>query len=121
MIIESERLFIVVLTVSALVVPQLRVLHFLQALIYIAGVILARRDSMWGYGAGVTIAVVWNGVQIFLSHLVQAGAVVFWHFVSTREVQRLDTMMVLLGCIGHFILIFACLVASIENRATHRK
>jgi hypothetical protein len=30
-------------------------------------------------------------------------------------------MMVPLGWIGHFILIFACLVASFENQTTERK
>jgi hypothetical protein len=113
-------LFIVALTVSALVVPQLRLLHFLQALIYIAVVILARRNSMWGFGAGVTIAVIWNSLQLFVNHLVQAGIVAFWHFLSTGQVQRLDTMMVALGCIAHFILIFACLTASVGDRATDK-
>jgi len=46
---------------------------------------------------------------------------VFWHFVSTGQVSRLDTMMVPLGCIGHFILLFACLVAAVENRSAARK
>jgi hypothetical protein len=117
----GAALFIVALMVSAIVVPQLRLLHFLQALIYLAVVILARHNSMWAFGAGVTVAIVWNGLQLFVSHLVQAGAVVFWHFVSTGQVSRLDTMMVPLGCIGHFILIFACLVAAVENRSAARK
>ena len=117
----GATLFIVALTVSALVVPQLRLLHFLQALIYIAVVILALRNNMWGFGAGVTIAVIWNSLQLFVNHLVQAGAVAIWHFLSTGQVRRLDTMMVTLGCIGHFILIFACLAASVEDRATDRK
>jgi hypothetical protein len=42
----GAALFIVALIVSALVVPQLRLLHCLQALIYVAVVILARRNSM---------------------------------------------------------------------------
>ena len=117
----GAALFIVALTVSALVVPQLRLLHFLQALIYVAVVILARRNSMWGFGAGVTIAVIWNSLQLFVTHLVQAGAVALWHFLSAGQVRRVDTMMVTLGCIGHFILIFACLAASVEDQGTDRK
>lgn len=107
----GAALFVLALTVSAIVVPQLRLLHFLQALIYVAIVILARRNSVWGLGAGVTIAVVWNGLNLFLTHLAQAGVIVFWHFLRTGEVRRLDTMMVPLGCIGHFVLIIACLAA----------
>jgi hypothetical protein len=117
----AAALFTVALIVSAVVLPELRLLHVLQTLIYAAIVILARRNSMWGFGAGVTIAVIWNSLQLFVTHLVQAGAVAFWHFLSTGQVRRLDTMMVTLGCIGHFILIVACLVASVEDRVTDRK
>lgn len=112
-------LFVIALIVSALVVPELRPLHFLQALIYVAVVILARRNSVWGLGAGVTIAVAWNSLNLFVTHLAQAGAVAFWRFVSAGEVRRLDTMMVTLGTIAHFILIVACLAAAIgttENK-----
>jgi hypothetical protein len=53
----AAALFIVALIVSAWVVPQLRFLHFLQATIYVAIVILAYRNSTWGFGAGVAVAV----------------------------------------------------------------
>lgn len=117
----GAALFIVALTVSALVVPQLRLLHFLQALIYVAVVILAWRNSAWGWGAGFTIAVIWNSLQIFVSHLAEAGAVAFWHLLSTGQVTRLDTIMVTLGSIGHFVLIFGCLAAVLDDRKTARK
>ena len=117
----GAALFVLALTVSAMVVPQLRLLHFLQAFIYVAIVILARRNSVWGLGAGVTIAVVWNGLNLFLTHLVQTGMIVFWHFLRTGEVRRLDTMMVPLGCIGHFVLIIACLAAFFDQKTDSRK
>ena len=109
-------LFVIALIVSALVVPELRLLHVLQALVYVAVVILARRNSPWGFGAGVTIAVAWNSLNLFITHLAQAGAVAFWHFVTTGEVRRLDTMMVTVGTIGHFILIVACLAALLSTK-----
>ena len=46
--------------VSAWVVPQLRLLHLLQVFIHVVIVILARPNSVWGFGAGVTIWVVWK-------------------------------------------------------------
>jgi hypothetical protein len=51
------------LIVSAVVLPELRLLHVLQALIYVAIVILARRSGMWAIGAGLTIAVAWNSLN----------------------------------------------------------
>jgi hypothetical protein len=68
-----------------------------------------------GFGAGVTVAAVWNGLNLFVTHLMQAGAVAFWSFLHTGHLQRLDTMMVTLGGIGHFILIISCLAAQFHT------
>jgi hypothetical protein len=104
-------LFLVALAVSAVAVPELRPLHFLQALIYVAVAILARRSNVFAFGAAFTIAVAWNCLEFFGPHLMQAGAVMFWSFLHTGQVQHLETMMVPIGGIGHFILMIACLTA----------
>jgi hypothetical protein len=104
-------LFIVALMGSAVVVPQLRLLHSFQALIYVAVVLLARRDSALGFGAGITIAVTWNSLEWFGPHLIQAGAHELWTFLSTGHIRRPDTLMVFIGGIAHIILIVACLAA----------
>jgi hypothetical protein len=102
-------LFILALIVSAIVVPQLRLLHSFQALIYIAVIILTRRNSPWGFGAAVFIATAWNCLNLFITHLFSAGAGQFWSFISTGNLTRPDTMMVFIGVIGHFVIITACL------------
>jgi hypothetical protein len=107
----GSGLFMLALAVSALEVPELRPLHFLQGLLYVVIVILAWRDSAVGLGAGVAIAVVWNSFNLFVTHLMQAGAQAFWSFIHTGEPHRIDTMMVALGGLGHFILLVACLAA----------
>lgn len=104
-------LFIFALVGSAVAVPQLRLLHAFQALIYVAVIVLARRDSAWGFGAGFTIAVAWNSLQLFITHLIQAGAHELWILVTTGQLRRPDTLLVFVGGIGHFVLIVACLVA----------
>jgi len=113
-------LFLVALAVSAVAVPQLRLLHLLQAFIYVAVVILARRNNVFALGAGFTIAVAWNCLEFFGPHLIQAGAVLFWTFLHTGQVRHVETMMVPLGGIGHLILIFACL-AALFNQTTDTK
>lgn len=105
----GATLFLVALLVSAIVVPDLRILHSLQALIYIAVVVLARRNSPWGYGAGFSVAMAWNAMNLVLTHLIQVGAVAFWSLLRAGHVQQLVPMMVALGGIGHFILIAAAL------------
>ena len=114
-------LFVVALTVSALVVPQLRLLHLLQALIYVAVVILALRNNVWGFGAGVTIAVVWNSLNLFVTHLMQAGVFTFWTFLRTGQVRRVDTMMVTRGGIGHFILLIGCMAALLARPTKNKQ
>src|SRR5882757_6024250 len=76
-------LFIFALVGSAIAVPQLRLPHAFQALIYVVVILLARRNSAWGFGAGFTIAVAWNSLQLFITHLVQAGAHELWTLAST--------------------------------------
>jgi hypothetical protein len=114
-------IFIVALAASAYLIPELRLLHFLQALIYVAVIILARRNNPWGFGAGATIAVVWNSFSIFVTHLIPAGVVAFWSFLRTGHVRGIDTMVVALGGVGHFILIIASLVAVLELKHDHKK
>jgi len=76
-------LFLVALAGSAAAVPQLRLLHLLQAFIYVAIVILARRNNVFALGAGFTIAIAWNCLEFFGPHLIQAGVVLLWTFLHT--------------------------------------
>jgi hypothetical protein len=109
-------LFIVALAGSAIAVPQLRMLHTFQALIYVAVILLARKNQPSAFGAGTTIAVAWNSLQLFITHLAQVGARMLWILVSTGQLRRPDTLMVFVGTIGHFVLIVGCVGAFRELR-----
>lgn len=113
-------LFIVALTGSAIVVPQLRYLHLLQALIYIAVAILGRRHNVFALGAGITIAIAWNSLELFGPHNMQRGIVLFWSFLRSGQVRQFDTMLVPLGGFGHVILLAACIFAFFEQDKTRR-
>ena len=107
-------LFILALTGSAILIPQLRLLHLLQALIYVAILVLTRRNSSWGFGAGTFIAAAWNGLSLFVTHLIQAGVGQFWTLLKTGHVSQPDALMVLVGGIGHFLLIVACIAGFLQ-------
>ena len=62
------------------------------------------------------MAVAWNGLNLFVTHLMQAGASEFWTLLRTGHTGRLDTVMVLVGGIAHFLLIIACLAAFFHRR-----
>ena len=116
-------LFLLALAVSAFFVPQLRLLHALQALIYVAVIVLTRRNSPWGFGIGVIIPTAWNCLNLFVTHLFQKGAVQFWSLVHTGQfwsllrtghVSRPETMMVTVGGVAHFLLIVACIAGFMQ-------
>ena len=107
-------LFILALIGSAILIPQLRLLHLLQALIYVAILVLTRRNSPWGFGAGIFIAAAWNGLGLFVTHLIQAGAGQFWTLLKTGHVSQPDALMVLVGGVGHFLLIVACIAGFLQ-------
>jgi hypothetical protein len=115
-ILVGVGLFILALTLSAIFVPQLRLLHLFQSLIYVAVVVLARRNSAWGFGAGAIIAICWNGLNLFVTHLFQAGAGQFWSLLRTGHVSRPDTLMVMVGGMAHFLLIIACMTGFLQLR-----
>jgi hypothetical protein len=104
-------LFIAALVGSAVVVPQLRLLHTFQALIYVAVIHLALRNRALGFGAGITIAVVWNGLEWLGPHLIQAGAHELWTFLGTGHLDRPETLMVFIGALAHIVLVVACVAA----------
>jgi len=114
-------LFILALTVSAIVIPQLRLLHLFQGMIYVAVIVLAHRNSPLGFGGGISVAVVWNGLNLFITHLIEAGAAEVWSFLRTGLLRRPDTMMVLVGGVAHFLLIFACVAAFLQLRPGRRQ
>ena len=113
-------LFIVALVGSAAVVPRLRTLHVFQALLYVGVVLLARRGKPVGLGAATAVAMTWNALQIFVTHNMQAGARLLWAHVLTRSATRVDTMMVFVGGVGHFILMAACMSAFVASRPDGR-
>jgi hypothetical protein len=117
-ILVGVGLFLLALAVSAAIIPQLRLLHVLQALIYVAVLILTRRNSPWGLGAGTIVAIAWNSLSLFITHLFQAGAGQIWLLLHGGHVTRPDTVMVTIGGIGHFILIVACIAGFLEQRPT---
>jgi hypothetical protein len=122
--------FLFALAVSALFVPQLRALHMLQAMIYVAVLVLTRRNSPWGFGIGVIVPTAWNCLNLFITHLFQAGAREFWSLlhtgqfwflVRTGHVSRPETIMVTVGVLAHFLLIIACIAGFIELRPRRKQ
>lgn len=112
----AVALFVLVLLLSAVLVPQLRILHFFQALIYVAVFLLSRRNSPWGFGMGVLIAIAWNCLSLFVTHLFQVGAGQVWSLARTGHASQVVPMLLFCGGLAHFLLIPACIAGFLRLR-----
>jgi hypothetical protein len=109
-------LFLLALGLSVVLVPKLLYLHLLQALIYLAILMLTRKNSPWGYGIGAVVPTAWNCLNLFVTHLFQKGALQFWSLVRTGQVNRPETMTVMVGGVAHFLIIVACVAGFLHLR-----
>ena len=98
---------IVALFVSAVFDPTIRVLHFLQALPYIAVVVLARRDNAWVLGAACITATFWNYINLFVSDFIATGLRELSLLLTAGELR--PGQLAVVGATGHFLLIAGCL------------
>ena len=64
----SSTAFIMILVVAAVFDASIRVLHVLEAFIYVAVIVLARQRSAWGYGAGLVSRRFGIGQTLFTRH-----------------------------------------------------
>lgn len=104
------------LLLSAVFDPGLRVLHGFQALIYVAVLVLTRKNSAWGFGAAVFIATVWNCLTMVVKTFVWQGLGQLLMLVQTGRMENPTQLIVVMAAIGHLILIIACLVAFLRLR-----
>ena len=107
-------LFILALFVSAVFDPTIRVLHALQALIYVAVIVLAPRDNAWGLGAGCIIAVFWNYLNLFVTNFIATGLRELSPLLTTGELR--PGQIAVVAAAGNFLLIFGCLALFLRLR-----
>ena len=120
-ILAGSYFFIFALLLSAVFDPRIRLLHLLQALIYVAVILLTRRSNAWGYGAGFTIALFWNYTNLFVTTFIRAGLEQIWIALRTGHLQRPDLVISVVAALGHFLLIAACLIGFVRIRPGARR
>lgn len=112
----GAALFTIALFVSAVFEPSIRVLHALQALIYVAVVMLTRRKSPAGYGAGVIVPAFWNYVNLFVTTFIRNGVDQLIGLLHTGRIARPDQFLAVIAATGHVVLIVACLIGFLQLR-----
>ena len=120
-ILVGAGFFIFALFLSAVYEPKIRVLHTLQALIYFAVIVLTRRNSAWGFGAGCIIAAFWNYINLFITTFIKNGLGQFSILLQTGQLPRPDIALAVIAAGGHFLLIIACLAGFLRQRPGARR
>jgi hypothetical protein len=96
--------FIFALAVSAVFVPEIRWLHVVQALMYVAAVLLSIRRSRWGHFLGASTAGLWNYLATFASPLF---AEIIDHparpDVILQGLAWLANLAVIVGCVWGYV------------------
>lgn len=93
--------FMFALFIAAAFQPSIRLLHVLQAIIYVAVIALTRRNSAWGFGAGCFIGAFWLYISI------RDAAQPLW-LLLTGRLFRADLALELLATLAHLCLLVAC-------------
>jgi len=116
----GSLIFIFALAISAYFEPQWRVLHVLQGSIYVVVIVLTRRQSTWGYGAGALIATFWNWIALFRSPVGSEGVKAIASVVHGGTPDPSALIQLFAAC-GHFLIIVACVAGFLRLRPTGRQ
>lgn len=100
--------FMAILFISAYWDPSIRWLHFFQAWLYVAVIILTYRRSRWGYFLGIATAAFWNYSVLFVNNFFHAGREQLGILLATGTLPRPDLIIAVPAVLAHFLVIGCC-------------
>jgi hypothetical protein len=109
LIVVGAFIFIVVLAVSAYFEADIRWLHFFQAWMYLATIVLSLRRSRWGYFVGLSCAGLWDYANLFATSFFFNGLRQLGEWFQTRNVQRPDLLVAVPAWLSNLLIIIGCL------------
>jgi len=85
--------FILMLAISAYWEADIRWLHFFQAWMYLATILLSFRRSRWGYFIGISAAGLWDYTNIFATTFLYNGLEQIANWIRSGHLQRPDLLI----------------------------
>jgi hypothetical protein len=107
----GATVFIAVLFISAYWEADIRWLHFFQAWMYLATIILVWKGSRWGYFIGVGTAALWNYMTLFVNTFLKNGLDQASILVHTGHLPRPDLFISVPGWLSNLTMIVGCVLA----------
>ncbi len=103
--------FILVLAISAAFEPDIRWLHFFQAWMYLATILLALRGNRWGYFIGVSAAGLWSYTNLFVTTFFINGLQQISAWAHTGHLARPDLAIAVPAWFSNLFVVLGCLWA----------
>jgi hypothetical protein len=93
------------LAVSAYWEADIRWLHFFQAWMYVATIVLSFRRSRWGYFIGLAAAGLWDYTNVFANTFLYNGIEHLMGWIRTGHQQRSDLLIAIPAWLSNFLAV----------------
>ena len=111
LILIGAVVFVVILVISAVFEADIRWLHFFQAWMYIATIVLSVHGSRWGYFIGVSAAGLWDYANLVATTFFFNGLQELARWVHTGHLARPDLLIAVPAWLANLSVIIGCLWA----------
>jgi hypothetical protein len=101
--------FILMLGLSAFWEADIRWLHFFQAWMYIAAMVLALRRRSWGYFIGLSAAGLWIYANIFATTFFFNGLQQLSQWAHSGHLERPDLLIAVPAWFSNLFVVVGCL------------
>jgi hypothetical protein len=111
LILIGGSFFSLVLAISAIWEADIRWLHFFQAWMYIAAMVLAVRRNRWGYFIGISAAGLWDYTSIFVNTFFFNGLQQLALWIQTGHLKRPDLLIAVPAWFSNLLVLMGCVWA----------
>lgn len=111
LIVIGCSVFIFILALSAVFDASIRWLHFFQAWMYIATIVLSLRRSKWGYFIGISAAGLWDYANLVATSFFFNGLHELAQWMRTGHLHRVDQFIAVPAWLGNLLVVIGCIWA----------
>jgi|SRR5215475_3227075 len=111
LILVAGCIFIFILALSAFFEPDIRWLHFFQAWMYTATIVLSFRRNRWGYFIGIAAAGLWDYANIFATTFFFNGMHELSQWIRTGHLARPDQLIAVPAWFSNLFVVVGCVWA----------
>jgi len=109
--VTGAAIFILMLAVSAWWERDLRWLHFFQAWMYLATILLGLRRNRWGYFIGISAAGLWVYMNLFGTTFFINGLQELSRWIHTGRLKRPDLLIAVPAWFSNALVVLGCMWA----------